>query len=232
MAVIQRICLGLLICIGAADARAQPVPSAGEIFAAHSKAIGFTGALASYGTIEAHAHVTVGDREYDTEVRAKLVSKGLGDAEFTIIRDGVRTVYSDKDGVLSATVGGGTPEVLPAGMAAFIQGHQFHQRVLFPALTLASTGSAVTRSVFAGMPAYQVAGKTAHGDDLGYFFDVSNNQMLGFQLTVHEEEGPRPMVFTIGDWSTKGGETLFWRLEIADKTDLYIYEFNKILLLP
>jgi len=232
MAVLLRVCLALVMVVASGGAHGQPLPTADELYRAHTKAIGFQDALASYGTIVAHAHVTVGAREYDTEVRAKLSSTRLGDADFTIIRDGVRTLYADKGGVLTGTTGGGAPEALPPTMAAFIHGHQFHLRVLYPALTLVSVSGPVVETIFAGTSAFSVAGKTAHGDDLTYFFDVSNSQMLGFSLTVHEEEGPRPMDFVLGDWCKKDGEKLFWRIEIADKADLYIYEFNKILLLP
>lgn len=232
MAAIQRICLVVLMFFGAVGAKAQPVPTADEIFAAHSKAIGFAGAQASYGTIVAHAHVTVGDREYDTEVKSSVLPDGPGNAEFTIIRDGVSTLYADIGGLLTRTVGGGGAEPLPLGMRAFIHGHQFHRRVMFPALTLASISNPVTRAVFAGVPAYKVVGKTRDGDELSYYFDAAGKTMLGFQLIVTEDTGPNLLEFVLGDWSIKGGETLFWRLEITDKTDLYIYEFNKLLLLP
>jgi len=233
MAEIQRIYLAIfMVFLASATAGAQGLPTAEELFAAHTKRLGFEHALASYGTIEAHAHVTVGDREYDTEVKASVSPAGFGGAEFTIIRGGMPTLYSDKDGALTRTTQGSVPEALPESMRAFIHGHQFHLRVLFPALTFASVSGPVSEAIFANAPVYKVAGKTRQGDDLAYYFDATSTVMLGFQLIITEETGPRPMDFIPGGWSTKGGETLFWRLEIADKGDLYIYEYNKILLLP
>jgi len=211
--------------------QAQKTPTAAELFD-HTDKITGTVALSSISTIKAYAHVTVGERSYDTTVNAAIVGGKIGDAQFTIIRDNIATTYSDTKGALEIKVGDTAPKALPASMKAFIQGHQFHRRVLFPRMEFASHTPLSTESEFAGTSSYRVQGKATDGSELSYHFDRNTQRMLGFQLTVMEENGPRPMNFVLKDWRTKAGQTLFWRLEISDKEDLYVYAFNKILLLP
>ena len=232
MAMLLRVCLSFTLVFFCRAVQAQSMPSADELFNTHTKRLGFADALVLYSTVEAHAHVTVAEREYDTIVKASISHAGLGDAEFTIVRDGVATLYADHSGVLTRSVGPGVAEPLAEGMRGFVWGHQFHLRVLFPKLMLPSIDSPVSEAIFGDTPAYKVVGKTHEGDRLIYYFDTTSKILLGFSLVVTEESGPNLLEFTLGDWSTTGGETVFWRLEIVDKADLYIYEFNKILLLP
>lgn len=184
------------------------------------------------GRIEAHAHVTVGEREYDTIVWSTLTEDGLGDASFKIINtEGVRE-YKDIGGARTLAVDQGDPQALPAGMGAFIHGHQFHRRYLFPEAELASFEPQTTAAEFAGRSSWRIDGSTPDGSLLSYHFDQETRRMLGFQLTVFESESPRPMDFVMKDWRDRDGLPLFWRLEISDKGDVFIYEFNQILLLP
>lgn len=237
---LQRLSIVLLIAFNTplTSLSAQPSIKADALFDAAAKAIGFEDALISIGSIEAHAHVTVGERTYDTVVKSAFSAKEIGNTIFTIIRNGSPTTYSDTDGQLTATTGDGVPKPLPAAMRSFVHGHQFHRLILFPKLAQASfelgPADLVENSLpaFAGPCSRSVIGKMADGSDLTYYFDRSSNRMTGFQLTIYEEGVPRPMSFALKDWRTKGGQTLFWRLEISDKDDLYTYEFNKILLLP
>ena len=117
-------------------------------------------------------------------------------------------------------------------MAAYVRGHQFHRRVMCPALELASYSEDVTETEFAGRRAFKVTGHTHIGAVLSYFFDERSKTVLGLQLTVEEPEGPHAMEFVLKDWRTVGGSELFYRVDIRDRDELYIYRFNKILLLP
>jgi hypothetical protein len=218
----------LLALQSAAEAQA---PTSDALFD-RSAALLNTPAASSIGTIEAHAGVTVGDRTYDTIVKASISGDTLGDAMFQIIEaEGTRT-YRDTGGKLTGQRGNGELQELPATMTPFIHGHQFHRRILFPKLELASYDTTASEGVFDGKAAYRVNGKTPDGSALSYYFDRTSGFILGFELTVEEETGPRPMTFTIRDWRERAGQSLFWKLEILDKADLYIYNFARILLLP
>jgi hypothetical protein len=220
-----------LFILPAWPAQAETTPTATELFDRSALYLGSV-ALEPPSSIEAHAHVTVGDRTYDTEVWAAVGGGKLGDARFSIIRDGMKTTYHDENGTLFRTVNDADVKALPPGMYAFVHGHQFHRRILFPALELTSYEKNAVRSSFAGQEAFKVAGRTAGESSLTYYFEPKTGRILGFQLIVQEETGPRAMDFVLSDWRKDGDSTLFWRLEISDKDDLYIYDFNKILLLP
>lgn len=216
---------------GTSAASTGDTPSADTLFEKAAILLGLND-QANIRRIEAHAHVTVGAREYDTIVWSVISPEGFGDASFTILEENGTREYRDQGGKLEAIRNNDEPQELPAAMGAFIHGHQFHRRVLFPSLELASYEPDAAESEFDGTASYKVAGKTADGSLLSYHFDRTTSQMLGFQLTVFEDGKPRPMDFVLKDWRRQDDVSLFWRLEISDMGDLYVYEFNKILLTP
>lgn len=223
--------LSLLVMFAVAHAAyGNDTPSPEQLFAASTRLMGFEEDLPAIRSISAEAHVTVEATAYDTKVKSIVTAVGFGDTEFSIIRDGVSTRYSDEGGKLLRTVDGQNSFALPAGMAAFIHGHQFHRRTLFPSRELVTTNS-VTEAYFQGKAGYEVSGATAAGR-LSYFFDKKTGFMLGYRLTLQEDAGPHVMEFTLKDWRISDGKSLFWQMEIDDRGTIFTYDFNKVLLLP
>ncbi|MFC4349023.1 hypothetical protein ACFO5Q_14305 [Kordiimonas lipolytica] len=213
---------------------AQPVdlPTPEMLFEQAAKAIGWNSEAKDVGRIEASANVTVEGRTYDTVVTSGISTPAGGDARFTMISEDGTVTYGDTDGTIWFEGEDGERRTLTPAMAAFVHGHQFHRRALFPASELQTIDREVTIEEFADELAFTVSGTTPAGARLKYFFSQRSKRMIGFHLVVEEEAGPHPMDFILKDWRTSGGETLFWRIDINDRGKIYVYRFNRILLLP
>lgn len=230
--------IALCVGIGIGPASAQPVdlPTPEALFEAHARAIGVETVVTTGGIIEAYAHVTVTGPEepyeYDTEVKGTVTPEGLGDASFTMIRDGQSVTYGETDGQIWFEASDGARRDLSPVMAAFVRGHQFHRRVMYPALEFGSLDREVTSSEFGDRPVFKVHGTTPTGAQLIYYFDQREKHMIGFHLTVEQNGQPRPMEFTLRDWRTAGDQSLFRRIDVADADKIYSYRYTRILLLP
>ncbi|WP_262691865.1 hypothetical protein [Kordiimonas aestuarii] len=223
---------GVFATSSAVSAQPADLPTPEALFAAAAQAHGWDKLKPDLGTIEAHADVTVGDVAYETIVRGAVTEAGLGNATFTLIREGGTSVYSETNGDIHYTSPDGTVKQLAPVMAAYVRGHQFHRRVLYPTLELATYSPNVEEVEFEGRPAFKVSGQTHAGATLEYYFDERLKTMLGFHLTVQEPDGPHPMSFVLKDWRDVDGSDIFYQIEIVDRGDLYVYRFSKILLLP
>ncbi|WP_417449311.1 hypothetical protein [Kordiimonas sp.] len=230
------LCLSMVMSTSAAWAQPADLPTAEALFAAADRAHGWSALKADLGTIEAHATVTVkdptGNTAYKTVVRGKTSGNGPGDASFALIRPDGTTVYSETDGVIHRTAPDGTVQQLAPEMAAYVRGHQFHRRTLYPALELATINPEVEEVDFEGRRAFKVTGETQTGATLTYFYDERQKTILGLHLTVQEPDGPHPMSFVLRDWRDVDGSDIFYQIDIQDRSALYIYRFSKILLLP
>ncbi|WP_286830397.1 MULTISPECIES: hypothetical protein [Kordiimonas] len=228
----------LLICFFLAmipaHAWAQPadLPTPEALFQEAAQAIGWKGDTKDVGRIEAHARVSVEGRTYDTVVNSRISTPVGGDARFTMVGEDGTVTYGDTDGTIWFESEGSERRTLSPAMAAFVHGHQFHRRALFPAAEFKTIDPEVTLEEFADELAFTVSGTTPAGARLRYFFSQRSKRMIGFHLVVDEETGPHPMDFTLKDWRTSAGESLFWRVDINDRGKIYVYRFDRILMLP
>lgn len=213
---------------------AQPVdlPTPDMLFREAAEAMGWAKEAQDVGRIEAHAHVSVEGRTYETLVNSRVSNPAVGDARFTMVSEDGTVAYGDTDGTIWFEGEDGERRTLSPAMAAFVHGHQFHRRALFPANELKTVYPEVTTQEFADELAFTVSGMTPAGARLTYFFSQRSKRVIGFHLVVDEEAGPHPMDFVLKDWRTSAGETLFWRVDINDRGKVYVYRFDRILMLP
>jgi hypothetical protein len=227
-----------LLIAGPTGAYAQPVdlPTPSDLFAEARMAIGLPENHADIGKIEAHAAVAVtdpaGDRRYDTIVVGAVKPNALGDARFTMITAKGSVTYGETDGAIWYEGTDGARRDLPPVMAMFVRGHQFHRRVLFPELELAEVEPEVKEDDFEGEPVFKVYGTTHAGAKLVYYFDQRRKHVVGMHLTVQEPEGPHAMEFTLRDWRSTAGQSLFRRMDVSDRGKLYVYRYGRILISP
>lgn len=225
-----------LLILGPGNAFAQPVdaPTPEQLFSAARAAMG--NPAEGVGSVEAHARVEVtdpeGDYSYRTTVKAAWSAEALGDATFTMIQDSDAVTYGETDGEIWFTGKDGAKRDLVAGMAKFVRGHQFHRRILAPELEFATLNPEVREGEFSGEPVFVVEGVTHAGAQLKYYYHQRTKMPVGMHLTVPEPNGPHPMDFTFRDWRTSAGQQLFWRIDINDRGKLFVYHFDRILLLP
>ena len=219
---------------GPSQVFAQPadLPYATELLRESALALGWQALPGQIGSIEAHAHVTVGDRAYDTIVKGAVTDSGFGDTTFILAREDGTVTYGETAGTIWYEGKTGTRRELMPEMASYVRGHQFHRRALFPQLELAKIDAQVKEADFDGHRAFKISGTTAAGAALAYFFDQRSKILLGFHLEVQEPDGGHPMDFFLRDWRKSGDQSLFWRVEVLDRGELYTYRFSKILLLP
>lgn len=225
-------CFFLVLTTVPAVAQPADLPTPEELFEEAAQAIGWTSDAKDVGRIEASARVTVEGRTYDTIVNSRVSTPAGGDARFTMIGEDGTVTYGDTDGTIWFEGDGVERRTLSPAMAAFVHGHQFHRRALFPASEFQTIDPDVTIEEFADELAFTVRGTTPAGAQLTYYFSQRSKRMIGFHLVVEEESGPHPMDFVLKDWRTSAGETLFWRIDINDRGKIYVYRFDRILMLP
>lgn len=226
----------LLVVAPLATAQPADLPTPEDLFNEARYAIGLPQGDSGIGRIEAHADVDVkdpeGDRRYSTRVVGLVGSGALGDASFTMIRDNGTVTYGETDGAIWYEGADGTRRDLVPAMAMYVRGHQFHRRALFPELEFATIDPVVTESEFEGEPVFKVAGTTHAGARLVYYYEQRGKKLIGMHLTVNEPDGPHPMEFTLRDWRTTAGQSLFRRIDVADRGKLFIYRYDRILISP
>ncbi|WP_417464455.1 hypothetical protein [Kordiimonas sp.] len=217
-----------------ASVSAQPaeLPTPDQLFMAAEEHHGWDKLKAGITTVEAQASVRTGERTYKTLVRGRATDEGLSDATFEMTEDDGTVTYGEADGAIWYEGKDGNRRDLAPVMAAYVRGHQFHRRALFPRQELKVIDDTVEEVEFNGIRAFKVSGTTHSGASLAYFFDERDSAMLGYHLTVQEPDGPHPMDFILKDWRTSADQSIFWRIDINDRGTLYVYTFNKILLLP
>ncbi|NVJ68760.1 MAG: hypothetical protein HWE08_00315 [Alphaproteobacteria bacterium] len=217
----------------AAQAQPAEMPSPEQLFEEADTALGWNAKMKQeIGHIEASAHVSVEGRTYDTVVNSRINTPAGGDARFTMISKDGTVTYGDTDGAIWFKGEDGEKQPLPDAMAAFVHGHQFHRRALFPRQELATLHDEVSEDYFADERVFVVEGTTRSGAALKYYFSQFTKKLVGYHLVVMEEDGPHAMDFTLKDWRTSGGQSLFWRMDINDRGKLYVYRYNQILMLP
>lgn len=226
------ICFFVLAATSRAAAQPVDLPTPEALFQEAAEAMGWTSETKDVGRIEAHAHVSVESRTYETLVNSRVSRPTTGDARFTMVSEDGTVTYGDTDGTIWFEGEDGERRTLSPAMAAFVHGHQFHRRALFPANELETIDPEVTVQEFADELAFTVSGTTPAGARLTYYFSQRSKRMIGFHLVVQEEAGPHPMHFLLKDWRTSAGETLFWRIDINDRGKIYVYRFDRILMLP
>jgi|GEM_PF-1617600 len=226
------ICFFMLSATVRASAQPVDLPTPEALFQEAAEAMGWANEAKDVGRIEAHAHVSVEGRTYETEVNSQVSSPAVGDARFTMVSEDGTVTYGDTDGTIWFEGQDGERRTLSPAMAAFVHGHQFHRRALFPAGELITIDPEVTVEEFADELAFAVSGTTPSGARMTYYFSQRSKRMIGFHLVVQEEAGPHPMDFILKDWRTSAGETLFWRVDINDRGKIYVYRYDRILMLP
>lgn len=228
--------LFVLLILSPATILAQPadMPTPQQLFDAARAAMGDP--AEGVGSIEAHARVDVtdpgGNYSYRTAVKGNWSTEALGDASFTMIKDGDEVTYGETDGNIWFEGKDGSRRDLVAGMAKFVRGHQFHRRVLAPELEFMTINPQVLEDEFSQQPVFVVEGTTHAGAQLRYYYHRRTKMPVGMHLVVPTDTGPHAMDFTMKDWRSSAGKQLFWRIDIADRGKLFAYHFDRILLLP
>ncbi|NVJ97043.1 MAG: hypothetical protein HWE25_02760 [Alphaproteobacteria bacterium] len=223
---------GFLLAMLPLAIHAQPMdqPTPQQLFDAAREALG--NPEKGVGLVEATAQVTVDDRAYKALVSGRFNSDELGDATFTMITPEGTVTYGETDGTIWFESDKTERKDLSPAMAMFVRGHQFHRRLLTPELEFKAINPDVHEDTFAGEKVFVVEGTTHAGARLKYFYHVRTKMPVGMHLTVQDNSGDHPMDFTFKEWRTSADQTLFWRIDINDRGKIFVYKYDRILLLP